>query len=108
MEGNMRLFRFFYIALATAIILLVSATAGSGETGLIIKNGATLSFNDQTLYLNCLDVRIEDGGILNLNSGTIEDSGRIYRESGASLIRGDGVIMWCHSFLPPIFLMLLE
>ena len=104
----MRLSRFFYIALAATMIFVGHGTAGSGEIGLIIKNGATLSFNDQTLYLNCLDVRIEDGGILDLNGGIIVDSGRIHLESGGSLIRGDGVTMYCQPFLPPIFLLLLE
>ena len=104
----MRLSRLFYFALATAMIFAVQGTALSGEVGLIIKNGATLSFNDQTLYLNCLDIRIEDGGILDLNSGIIVDSGRISVETGGSLIRGDGVTMYCQPFLPPIFLLLLE
>ena len=94
--------------MAAAMIFIVYGTAWSGEVGLIIQNGGSLSFNNETLYLNCLDVRIEDGGMLDLNSGVIIDSGRIYRDSGGILIRGDGVIGYCEPFLPPIFLLLLE
>ena len=104
----MRLFRLIFIALATAIIFVVPATAWSAEPGIIIGNGGTLSFNNQTLYLNCLDIRIESGGMLDVSSGIIQDSGRIYVESGGSLIRGDGVTAYCQPFLPPIFLLLLE
>lgn len=104
----MQLFRFSFIALASAIICVVPAPAWSGDVGLIIGNGGTLSFNNETLYLNCLDIRIEDGGILDLNSGIIQDSGRIYVESGGSLIRGDGITGYCNTFLPPIFQLLLE
>ena len=94
--------------MAVALILVVHSTAWSGEVGIILKNGGRLSFNNQTLYLNCLDIRIEDGGILDLNSGIIQDSGRIRVESGGSMIRGDGVTYYCHPFLPEIFLLLLE
>ena len=104
----MRLSKFSYITIAAAIIFVLHGTALSGEIGLIIKNGSTLSLNDEILYLNCLDVQIEDGGILDLGSGIIEDSGRIFRDSGGSLIRGDGVIMYCAIIMPPIFLLLLE
>ena len=104
----MRLSRLFYFAIAAAMIFVVPAAGWSGEVGLIIKNGGSLSFNNETLYLNCLDVRIEDGGMLDLNSGIMADSGRIYRDSGGILIRGDGVIGYCEPFLPPIFLLLLE
>jgi hypothetical protein len=104
----MRLSRFFYLSLAAALIFVVQGPAWSGEVGLMIKDGGTVSFNNQTLYLNCLDVRIEAGGLLDLNSGIIEDSGRIYVQSGGSFIRGDGITRYCQPFLPPIFLMLLE
>ena len=104
----MRLSKFSFITLAATIIFIWHGTAWSGEIGLIIKNGATLSLNDETLYLNCFDVQIEDGGILDLGSGLIEDSGRIYRDSGGNLIRGDGAIKYCATFLSPILLLLLE
>jgi len=104
----MRLFRFSYIAIVALVIVVLHGTAWSGEIGLIIRNGSTLSLNDETLYLNCLDVQIEDGGILDLGNGLIEDSGRIFIDSLGSLIMGDGAVRYCASFLPPIFLLLLE
>lgn len=66
--------------------------------GLIIHDGTTLTLNDATLYLNCLDLTIEDGGTLDLGTGAVEESGILEVSIGGDLIWGTGDIDYCQSF----------
>ncbi len=53
---------------------------------LIIHDGAALNLNDAMLDLNCLDLTIEDGGTLDLGTGTVEECGALQVRSGGVLI----------------------
>ncbi len=66
--------------------------------GLIIHDGATLTLNDVTLDLNCLDLTIEDGGTLDLGTGAVEECGILEVSSDGDLIWGTGDIDYCQSF----------
>jgi hypothetical protein len=66
--------------------------------GLIILDGATLTLNDATLDLNCLDLIIEDGGTLDLGTGAVEECGILEVSSDGDLIWGIGEIDYCQSF----------
>ena len=66
--------------------------------GLIIHDGATLTLNDATLDLNCLDLTIEDGGTLDLGGGAVEECGILEVSSDGDLIWGTGDIDYCQSF----------
>ena len=66
--------------------------------GLIIHDGATLTLNDATLGLNCLDLTIEDGGTLDLGGGVVEECGVLEVSSSGDLIWGTGDIDYCQSF----------
>lgn len=92
----MRRLRFLIVL----VILPWSLSYGSKQAfadGLIIRDGATLTLNDATLDLNCLDLTIEDGGTLNLGSGTIAECGPLIVSSGGDLIWGTGTIAYCQS-----------
>jgi hypothetical protein len=65
--------------------------------GLIIHDGATLTLNDATLGLNCLDLTIEDGGTLDLGSGAVEECGVLEVSIDGDLIWGTGEIDYCQS-----------
>jgi uncharacterized repeat protein (TIGR02543 family) len=65
--------------------------------GLIIHDGATLTLNDVTLDLNCLDLIIEDGGTLDLGGGAVEECGVLEVSSGGDLIWGTGAIEYCQN-----------
>ena len=65
---------------------------------LIIHDGATLTLNDATLGLNCLDLTIEDGGTLDLGGGVVEECGVLEVSSSGDLIWGTGDIDYCQSF----------
>ncbi len=66
--------------------------------GLIIHDGATLTLNDATLDLYCLDLTIEDGGTLDLGTGAVVKCGILEVSSGGDLIWGTGDIDYCQSF----------
>jgi hypothetical protein len=66
--------------------------------GLIIHDGATLTLNDATLDLKCLDLTIEDGGTLDLGGGAVEECGVLEVSSGGYLIWGTGNIDYCQDF----------
>ena len=90
----MRRLRFLIVL----VILPWALSYGSKQAfadGLIIRDGATLTLNDATLDLNCLDLTIEDGGTLNLGSGTIAECGPFIVRSGGNLILGTGKIHYC-------------
>jgi hypothetical protein len=85
-----------------AVLILVGALFYSSSwvlaDGLIIHDGATLTLNDATMYLNCLDLTIEDGGTLDLGSGIVEECGVLEVSNGGDLIWGTGEIYYCQSF----------
>ena len=62
---------------------------------LIIHFGATLSLNNATLDLRCSDLIVEDGGTINLGSGTVERCGNLILNSGGILISGTGTVGYC-------------
>ena len=66
--------------------------------GLIIHDGATLTLNDATLDLNCLDLFIEDDGTLDLGGGAVEECGVLEVSSDGDLIWGTGDIDYCQNF----------
>ena len=85
----------------TVLVILAGALFYGGNwafaDGLIIRDGATLTLNDATLDLNCLDLTIEDGGILDLGGGAVEECGVLEVSSGGDLIWGTGTIAYCQS-----------
>ncbi len=85
------------------LVILVGALFYSSNwafaDGLIIHDGATLTLNDATLDLNCLDLIIEDGGTLDLGTGAVEECGILEVSSDGDLIWGTGDIDYCQSFL---------
>ena len=84
------------------LVILVGALFYSSNwafaDGLIIHDGATLTLNDATLDLNCLDLTIEDGGTLDLGGGAVEECGILEVSSDGDLIWGTGDIDYCQSF----------
>jgi hypothetical protein len=81
-------------------ILFGSLSIGNNcvfANGLIIGNGSTFTLNDATLDLNGLDLTIEDGGTLNLGSGTIVGCGVLTVRSGGNIIWGTGKIYYSQS-----------
>jgi hypothetical protein len=90
------------IRFVMALLILVGALFYSSNwalaDGLTIHDGATLTLNDATLYLNCLDLTIEDGGTLDLGSGIVEECGVLEVSNGGDLIWGTGEIDYCQSF----------
>jgi hypothetical protein len=80
--------------IGTAVLLLGILPVYALD-GLIVGPGSTVTVNDATLDMNCLDIRIETQGTLNLDPGTIEDAGEIIVETNGTFNQGTGTILYC-------------
>lgn len=74
--------------------------------GITIGNGSSLTLNDASMNLGCLDITIEDGGTLDMGSGTITRLKYLYINSGGIFIPGTGAIFYC-KIIPGVFKLLL-
>lgn len=93
----MRKLKFIALSVILTGALFYSSNLAFAD-GLIIHDGATLTLNDATLDLNCLDLTIDDGGIFDLGSGTVEECGVLQINNGGDLIWGTGEIDYCQNF----------
>lgn len=91
----------FFTALVFFVSVLLYGTLPAFAGGVIIRNGATLTLNEMTLDLNCLDLIVETGGTFDLASGEVIDCGRLIVDDGGSLIQGTGTIEYCEAVLAP-------
>jgi hypothetical protein len=75
-----------------SIAILMNASSVSAQ--LIIPNGSTHNLNGGILIMNCNDVTIQNGGVLNIDTGSIEDirhftiEGTVNGGSGSILLSG--------------------
>ncbi len=88
----------FIMVLVVLVGTLFYCSNWAFADGLIIHDGTTLTLNDATLDLNCLDLTIEDGGTLDLGGGAVEECGILEVSSNGDLIWGTGDIDYCQSF----------
>jgi len=77
--------------------------------GITNGNGSTLALNDASMNLGCLDITIENGGTLDMGSGTITRLKNLHINAGGVFIPGTGAIFYCGIFAPGMIeLLLLE
>jgi len=76
--------------------------------GITIGNGSSLTLNDASMNLGCLDIIIEDGGTLDMGSGNIARLNYLYINSGGIFIPGTGSIFYCGVIPGVLKLLLLE
>ena len=60
-----------------------------------VQNGSALTINSATLDMNCTDIIVVDGGIVDLGSGVVEDLGDLVVDPGGTLIEGSSTINPC-------------
>ncbi len=80
--------------LALGIIFIVFASpiiAGD----LIIGSGSSVVANNASLDINCNNVTVENGGVLDLNSSLMFDTGTLDVQAGGSLVEVDSQIKYC-------------
>ena len=87
----------FVMVLVILVVVLFYGSNWAFADGLIIHDGTTLTLNDATLDLNCLDLTINDGGTLDLGTGTVEECGILEVNIDGDLIWGTGDIDYCQS-----------
>ena len=75
--------------------------------GLVVKDGSTAVIDGGTLVMNCQTLKVESGGTLTLNSGTIDSCCRIEVETGGTFTQVGGAVYWCSVFLPSVYDLLL-
>jgi hypothetical protein len=89
------------LSFLTLLVLIIVAAAYDSRhafaEGLVIHGGATLTLNDATMDLNCLDLSVENDGTLNLGSGTVEECGCLILGDSGQLIWGTGTMNHCDS-----------
>lgn len=80
------------------IMLILAGMFGAIHTTLAdmtIQNGSALTINSATLDMNCTDIIVADGGIIDLGSGVVEDLGGLVVDPGGTLIEGSSTINPC-------------
>lgn len=75
--------------------------------GITIGNGSSLALNDASMDLGCLNITIEDGGTLDMGSGTISGLKYLFINSGGIFVPGTGFIFYCGILSPGILELLL-
>ena len=77
--------------------------------GITVGNGSTLALNDAMMNLGCLDMTIEEGGTLDMGTGTIARLKNLHINAGGFFIPGNGAIFYCGVLAPGMIeLLLLE
>jgi len=99
----------FLIILTSAVSFMLFGIPSIYADGITIGNGSSLTLNDASMSLGCLDITIEDGGTLDLGSATITGLKNLYINTGGIFIPGTGVISYCGILSPGVLeLLLLE
>ncbi len=83
-------------AAIAALVLLGVLVSHSAFANLIIRDGATLSVsNSSRLDVNCGDITLDAGGVINLTSSTIDNVLNFNQASGSTFVNSGGSLNLC-------------
>lgn len=85
----------YLLMITLTVLFMLFITTDIYADGITIGNGSNLSLNDASMSLGCLDITIEDGGILDVGSATITRLSNLNIITGGSFIPGTGAISYC-------------
>ncbi len=84
------------VSVALVLIFAVSFLAALPVCAdVIIHAEGTITLHDSTIDINCGDLTVENGGTLQLTSGTVQECGALIVEGGGSVVQTQGTISYC-------------
>lgn len=98
----------FLLMLTLVVPLMLFGIPTVYANGITIGNGSVLALNDALMDVGCLDITIEEGGTLDMGSGTITRIKNLYINTGGIFIRGTGTISYCGILPGALELLLLD
>ena len=88
--------RLFWANAVLGFIVLFSAISDTAHGQVLtINDGSSFTISGGSLYVNCLDILINSGGTLELQSGGIVDRGKMTVQPGGTYTYVSGTVQTC-------------